>query len=207
MRTVGHHPNKECSDGIQAGSEFPRGALADAFDDATIMIGGFGRAGAPIELLEQLNAQGVSQWRGCGQFVQSFARGLDVVRTFNAERLGLSYLSALSLPEVAQPHLASLSRMTNESTSASVLAAPDIVYIARVSARRIMAARVSVGTRFPAYVTAMGRVLLVSAQESRIGSCSTSSCRLSCSEPPKKRSPIAAARRQEVRLNLYRQAG
>lgn len=36
----------------------------------------------------------------------------------------------------------------------------DIAYIARVTSRRIMTVGITVGTRFPAYATSMGRVLL-----------------------------------------------
>ena len=74
--------------------------------------------------------------------------------------LGFSYLSAQSLPEVAQPHLEALSREVGESTSASVLDGYDIVYVARVPTRRIMSVGITIGTRFPAYATSMGRVLL-----------------------------------------------
>lgn len=69
--------------------------------------------------------------------------------------LGFSYLSALSLPEVAQPHLESLSLEVHESTSASVLDGGDIVYVARVPTRRIMSVGITIGTRFPAAVTSM----------------------------------------------------
>ena len=74
--------------------------------------------------------------------------------------LGFSYLSAQSLPEVAMPHLEALSRAVGESASASVLDGRDIVYVARVPTRRIMSVGITIGTRFPAYATAMGRVLL-----------------------------------------------
>jgi IclR family pca regulon transcriptional regulator len=74
--------------------------------------------------------------------------------------LGFSYLSAQSLPEVAQPHLEALSHAVGESSSASILDGWDIVYIARVPTRRIMSVGITIGTRFPAYVTSMGRVLL-----------------------------------------------
>lgn len=76
--------------------------------------------------------------------------------------LGFSYLSAQSLPEVAQPHLEALSQAVGESSSASILDGWDIVYIARVPTRRIMSVGITIGTRFPAYVTSMGRVLLAS---------------------------------------------
>jgi IclR family pca regulon transcriptional regulator len=74
--------------------------------------------------------------------------------------LGYSYLSSLSLPELAQPHLERLSAAVGESSSVSVLDGTDIVYVARVATRRIMATAITVGTRFPAYATSMGRVLL-----------------------------------------------
>jgi IclR family pca regulon transcriptional regulator len=75
-------------------------------------------------------------------------------------QLGTAYLSGLGLPEVAQPHLERLSGTVGESTSASVLDGDEVVYVARVATRRIMTVGITVGTRFPAYATSMGRVLL-----------------------------------------------
>src|SRR6476619_2854301 len=141
------------------------------------------------------------------QYVQSLARGLTVIRSFDSEhplmtltevaartgltratarrflhtlvelgyvrtdgkafaltakvlQLGYAYLSGLSLPQLAQPHLEELSLKLGESTSAAVLDGTDIAYIARVTSRRIMTVGITVGTRFPAYATSMGRVLL-----------------------------------------------
>jgi IclR family pca regulon transcriptional regulator len=74
--------------------------------------------------------------------------------------LGYAYLSSLSLPDVAASHLKSLADQVNESASVSVLDGADIVYVARVPTRRIMTVSISVGTRFPAFATSMGRVLL-----------------------------------------------
>ncbi len=79
--------------------------------------------------------------------------------------LGYAYLSSLTLPEVAMPHLKSLVAEVNESSSVSVLDVDDVVYVARVPTRRIMAVSISVGTRFPAYATSMGRVLLAGLSE------------------------------------------
>jgi IclR family pca regulon transcriptional regulator len=81
--------------------------------------------------------------------------------------LGFSYLSAQSLPELAQPHLEALSHAVGESSSASILDGTDIVYIARVPTRRIMSVAITIGTRFPAYVTSMGRVLLAYASAAK----------------------------------------
>ena len=143
-------------------------------------------------------------------FVQSFARGLAVIRAFDAHHtelglsevarraelpraaarrflrtlevlgyvhsdgklfrltprvleLGFAYLSALSLPEIAQPHLERLSHELDESVSAAVLDGDDIVYVARVATRRIMSVGITIGTRFPAHQTSMGRVLLAAS--------------------------------------------
>jgi IclR family transcriptional regulator, pca regulon regulatory protein len=74
--------------------------------------------------------------------------------------LGYAYLSALSLPEVAQPHMETLVSEVNESSSVAVLDDLDIVYVARVPTQRIMTITIAVGTRLPAYATSMGRVLL-----------------------------------------------
>lgn len=74
--------------------------------------------------------------------------------------LGHAYLSSLTLPEVAQPHLVELVEQVHESSSVSVLDGGDVVYVARVPTRRIMTVAIDVGTRFPAHATSMGRVLL-----------------------------------------------
>ena len=141
------------------------------------------------------------------EFVQSLARGLAVIRAFDADHatltlsevaeraampraaarrflltleqlgyvraekrafaltprvleLGFSYLSALSLPEIAQPHLEQLSREVDESASLAVLDGTDVVYVARVPTRRIMSVSITIGTRFAAYATSLGRVML-----------------------------------------------
>jgi IclR family pca regulon transcriptional regulator len=82
--------------------------------------------------------------------------------------LGYSYLSSLSLPAVAEPHLERLSAEVHESSSMSVLDGPDVVYVARVPTSRIMTVAISVGTRFPAYATSMGQVLLAGLDEAAL---------------------------------------
>ncbi|MFF0814442.1 IclR family transcriptional regulator [Rhodococcus sp. NPDC003318] len=140
-------------------------------------------------------------------YVQSLARGLAVIRAFDATRprqtlsevakttdltratarrflltlvelgyvrtdgsvfwltprvleLGYSYLSSLTLPEIAGPHLETLTKAVHESASVSILDGGDVVYVARVPVSRIMTVSITIGTRFPAFATSMGRVLL-----------------------------------------------
>lgn len=148
-------------------------------------------------------------------YVQSLARGLSVIRAFDAEHprrtlsevarqtdltratarrflltlvelgyvrtdgavfaltprvleLGFSFLSALTLPEIASPHLEALSAQVKESTSLTILDGPDVVYVARVAVSRIMTVSITIGTRFPAYATSMGRVLLAGLPETEL---------------------------------------
>jgi IclR family pca regulon transcriptional regulator len=74
--------------------------------------------------------------------------------------LGYSYLSSVNWIDFAQPILREVTNRLNESCSASVLDGLEIVYVARSQASRIMSINLGVGTRLPAIVTSMGRVLL-----------------------------------------------
>ena len=83
--------------------------------------------------------------------------------------LGYSFLSSLSLPEIAQPHLRELVEQVHESSSVAVLDGADVAYVAREPTQRIMTVAISVGTRFPAYATSLGRVLLADLDEAKLG--------------------------------------
>jgi IclR family pca regulon transcriptional regulator len=83
-------------------------------------------------------------------------------------RLGAAYLTSLGLPEIASPHLERLSAQVGESSSCAVLDGDDVVYVARVATRRIMSVSIAVGTRFPAYATSMGRVLLAALDDAEL---------------------------------------
>ena len=146
--------------------------------------------------------------RGAGpDFVESLARGLDVIGCFDADHpsmtlteiasaanlarptarrllltleelglvrssegsfsltpkiltLGMAYVGALGLWDIARPHLEGLVRRTGESSSMAQLDGSDIVYVARVSVPKLIALRVEIGTRFPALQTSQGKVLM-----------------------------------------------
>ncbi len=74
--------------------------------------------------------------------------------------LGMAYVGALGLWDIARPHLEALVARTGESSSMAQLDGSDIVYVARVSVPKIITLRVEVGTRFPAVQTSQGKVLL-----------------------------------------------
>ena len=74
--------------------------------------------------------------------------------------LGAAYLEAMDVETLTKTHLADLARQTGDSAALSVLDGVDIVYIARASVRTLLRLEAHVGSRFPAYPTSMGRVLL-----------------------------------------------
>jgi IclR family transcriptional regulator, pca regulon regulatory protein len=94
-----------------------------------------------------------------GKYYRLTARVLD---------LGYAYLSSMPFSNVATEFLQEVSEQTKESCSASVLDGHDIVYVARVAARRILSISLSIGTRLPANCTSMGRVLLAALPKTEL---------------------------------------
>jgi len=75
--------------------------------------------------------------------------------------LGYTYLSTWHFPEVVRPYLQDVVDALHENCSFAVLDGSEVVYLARAEARRIVQSiTVSVGTRIPAGVSSLGRVLL-----------------------------------------------
>jgi IclR family transcriptional regulator, pca regulon regulatory protein len=74
--------------------------------------------------------------------------------------LGMSYVLSRGLWEIARPHMEALVARTRESTSIAQLDGSDIVYVARVAVPKIVTLSVTIGTRFPALQTSLGKVLL-----------------------------------------------
>lgn len=79
--------------------------------------------------------------------------------------IGASYLSGLTLPQVARPHLAQLAAELSETTALCVLDDQDILYVERISNPRLHSMNVSIGNRLPAWATSMGRVLVAELPE------------------------------------------
>lgn len=75
--------------------------------------------------------------------------------------LGYAYLSSSQFWDRVQPYMQEVMSELNESSSVGVLDLPDVVYVARAQARRIVQnMAIGVGSRVPAAVSAMGRLLL-----------------------------------------------
>jgi IclR family pca regulon transcriptional regulator len=82
--------------------------------------------------------------------------------------LGSAYLSSITLPEIALPHIKALVEEVRESGALSVLDGDSIVGVARVPAYRVMTGRIALGQRLPAWASASGRVLLAGLAPSRL---------------------------------------
>lgn len=74
--------------------------------------------------------------------------------------LGLSYIASQGFWENAEPRLVDLVARTHESCSIAQLDGSDIVYVGRVAVPRLVTLSVTIGTRFPAIQTSLGKVLL-----------------------------------------------
>ena len=153
--------------------------------------------------------------RGDGEYINSLARGLAVLRAFTKERpemtlsevaavtelspavarrclhtlihlryvgkngklfllrpdvisFASAYLESMNLLEIVRPHLQEVRDQTGDSSSLAVLSRHDILYLVHVSTIRMIRLDAGVGTRFPAYATSLGRVLLAWQSEAFI---------------------------------------
>jgi IclR family transcriptional regulator, pca regulon regulatory protein len=91
-------------------------------------------------------------------YVRAVGRGFEL--TPRVLELGMSYVLSRNLWEVARPHMERLVARTRESSSIAQLDGSDIVYVARVAVPKIIALAVTIGTRFPAMPTSLGKILL-----------------------------------------------
>ncbi len=149
------------------GDLVPRSSdFVQSLDRGLAVIRAFGPERERLSLSEVARETGLTR-AAARRFLLTLVR-LGYVRNDGREfslrprvlELGYAYLSGLTLPEVAAPHMEELVARLHESSSISVLDGHQIVYVVRVPTKRIMTVAISVGTRFPAYATSMGRVLL-----------------------------------------------
>jgi IclR family transcriptional regulator, pca regulon regulatory protein len=82
--------------------------------------------------------------------------------------LGAAYLESMNIETLTKTYLEDLARQTGDSAALTVLDGLEIVYVARTSVRTLMRLEAHVGSRFPAYPTSMGRVLLAGLSAERL---------------------------------------
>jgi len=109
-----------------------------------------------------------------------------------AMELGYAWLSTLDLPELAHSYLADVSAMLRENCSLGILDGDDVLYVARSTARRIVqSTQVSVGTRLPASVSSLGRVLLAHLPDAALAAALSRS-------PPRRFTPATVVDTEEL---------
>lgn len=82
--------------------------------------------------------------------------------------LGSAYLESMDIESLTRTSLEDLARTTGDSAALAVLDGHEIVYVARASVRTLMRLEAHVGSRFPAYPTSLGRVLLAGLSAPRL---------------------------------------
>jgi len=83
-------------------------------------------------------------------------------------RLAATHLHGDPIPRLAQGFLDSIAGQTLESASAGILSEADILFVARAPSPRPVSIHIAVGTRVPAFCTAMGRVLLAAQADETV---------------------------------------
>ncbi|MFD3308922.1 IclR family transcriptional regulator C-terminal domain-containing protein [Streptomyces sp. NPDC058694] len=130
------------------------------------VITSFGEGRAELTLTEVAQTTGLARATARRALItlehlgQVTAHGRTFTLTPRVLALGFPPLSRTTLPQIAAPHLAELADRLHDSASLAVLAGDEIQYTARVATSRIMSVNITVGTRFPAYATSLGRVML-----------------------------------------------
>jgi len=79
-----------------------------------------------------------------------------------------AFIESMNLEEVVRPHLQQVRDKTGDSTSLAVLSNFDILYLVHISTNRMIRLVAGFGTRFPAYPTSLGRVLLAYQDSGRL---------------------------------------
>lgn len=81
---------------------------------------------------------------------------------------GFAYLATQNWIDRAVPLMRTLSERLGKSCSAAILQGSEIIYVARIAARRIMSTALTVGSRLPAFHTALGRAQIGFLDEAEI---------------------------------------
>ncbi|MCX4454741.1 helix-turn-helix domain-containing protein [Streptomyces sp. NBC_01728] len=135
------------------------------------VITAFGEDRAELNLTEVAQATGLARATARRALITlehlGYVSTHDRVFSLTPRVLGLGFppLSRTSLAEIAAPHLTGLSQRLHDSVSLAILTGDEVQYTGRVSTSRIMSAHIAIGTRLPAYPTALGRVMLADLPE------------------------------------------
>ncbi len=145
----------------------PRGEHLESLERGLRVLELFGRdetdALTMVEVAERLQMTRAATMRVMGTLANLgylHASGRSFALAPRVLSLGYAYLAALGFRAVAKPIVEALKSRTGETCSIGVLDGNDVVYVVRVETRRVIRIDLAVGSRLPAYLNSMGRVLL-----------------------------------------------
>lgn len=153
---------------LRTAEGLPKGndQFVEAFARGLAVIRVFGRGSTGLTLSEVAERAGVSP-AGARRLLHTLVslgyarvRGRAFELTPAVLDLGYSYLSSLTLRDMALPYLEQFARETGELCSVAVLDRTDIIYVARAEVRSPSERRVTIGERLPAHATSAGHMLL-----------------------------------------------
>ncbi len=85
-----------------------------------------------------------------------------------AFEVGAAYLATLDFPAIARAALEQLATTCKETASLGVLSDGEVVYVAIEHAQREIGIQSQIGTRHPAYCTALGKVMLADLPDDEV---------------------------------------
>lgn len=152
----------------------PGDSYVQSFARGLMVIQAFGSDRSQMTLAEVADATGLSR-AGARRILLTLqylgyvaSEGRSFRLTPRILDLGYAYLSTQPLWHLAMPVLRDVTEKTGESCSITMLDDTDIVYIVRNAAYKIMSVNLAVGSRLPAWASAMGRVLLAGLSDAEV---------------------------------------
>jgi IclR family transcriptional regulator, pca regulon regulatory protein len=94
--------------------------------------------------------------------------GRDFLLRPKVLELGSAYLESMNIEAITRNDLEDMALKTGDSAALAVMDGKEIVFVARASTRTMLRLEAHVGSRFPAYPTSMGRVLLAGLSRERL---------------------------------------
>jgi len=85
--------------------------------------------------------------------------------SFKVLRLGMKFVSRFEVRNVARPYMQRLSSLANETINLGYWDGKDIIHLDKIDTYEILRIDPGIGTRVPAYCTALGKSILASLPE------------------------------------------
>jgi DNA-binding IclR family transcriptional regulator len=159
---------KPVSDGALKPPTTEDALYVQSVEKAFRVLFAIGRHGAPMGLTELAAASGLD--RSAAQRFSHTLEKLGYLRkdprkrrfaiTPRALEIGAMYLHSAKLVEHGRPLISELCRRTAETVSLTTLDGTDVLYLLRRHADTVTRARVTIGSRLPAFCTSSGIAML-----------------------------------------------